>query len=526
MKASLKIITVTCLTVMMFVVNTVAQVAKYDVVIKNAMLVDGSGATPKKADVAIIKDRIALVGQLKGKYTAKEVVDGTNLYLSPGLIDPHTHYYSYLASKDAVSRALPRAVMQGVSTVFAGNDGSGPLPIKATQEKLEKLGIGTNIAFFVGHNTVRQKVLGEADVQPTAQQLQQMEDLVEQAMKDGAFGISTGLFYTPGNYAKTEEVIALSKVAAKYGGVYDTHQRDEGSQSIGVVASTKEVLNIGYKAKIPVHFSHIKIAGPPAWSKRDSVIYLIEKAQKEGVKVTANQYPYTASQTSLIAAVIPAWARDGGTKSLRERYLDPILKDSIVKGIDAMIAARSGDPFKLIVSAKANKEINGKSIGELAKIWNLSQAETVIKITSKEAPSVHSFTMREEDIEAFMKKPWVMLGSDGGGAHPRSHGSFAKFISEYALNKKVVSLNEAIYKSSYLAAKTLNIKDRGLIKEGFFADLFLFDAKKYKDLATYDNGEVFATGVKHMWINGQQVIKDEQLTNKLSGKALRLLTSK
>ncbi len=515
-------LTVFATVVMSTVYIAKAQTPRYDFVIKKVTLFDGSGKDSVICDVAIYGDKIAFVGQLKGKYTATMEIEGKGLYLSPGFIDPHTHYYSNLKHTDSSQRILPRAIRQGVTTVFEGNDGSGPLPLKKTQSTLEKLGIGPNVAFYVGHNTVRASVLGQKDVQPTPAQLAEMEKIVETAMKDGAFGLSTGLFYTPGNYAKTAEVVALSKVAKKYGGVYDTHQRDEGSQNIGVLNSTKEVLNIGYQTGIPVHFSHIKVAGPGAWLTRDSVIYLIEKAQKDGLKVTANQYPYTASKTGLSSALVPAWARNGGISAMRERFKQPELRDSIAKGINQSINARTADASKLIISSRDDEEIHSLSIQAIADKWKMSPAEAVIKMCTSASPSIISFMMQEEDIETFMKKPWVMTGSDGGSGHPRGFGSFVRVIEEYSQNRKLVSMSQAIYKSSYLTAKTLNVANRGLVKTGYFADLFLFDPQHYENNNSYENPEVVASGVKYLWVNGKLAIENENLIYNLSGQALRL----
>lgn len=506
-----------------FTVAKAQQKPHYDYVIKGVTVFDGSGKDPVVCDVAIASDTIAFVGKLKYKYTADKTIKGKKLYLSPGFIDPHTHYYSLLTNeKDSVIRMLPRALMQGVTSVFVGSDGSSPMPTSVAQKKIERLGVGPNVAFFVGHSSVRSLVLGPDDVQPTPAQLKKMENMVETSMKRGAFGISTGLFYTPANYAKIDEVIALSKVAAKYGGVYDTHQRDEGAQSIGVVASTKEVLDIGYKANIPVHFSHIKVDGPLAWPKLDSVINLIEDAQKNGLKVTANQYTFPASGTSLIAAVIPAWARDGGTKALRERYKDSILRDSILKQIKELIAIRTGDASKLYLYLKSNPKINAKHLQQVADEMGVSPEEAVIRVTEKSAPYVISFSMREEDIEKLMKKPWVMTGSDGGSTHPRGHSNFSRLIDEYVFKRHVISLSNAIYRSSHLTAQTFNIKKRGLIKEGYYADLFLFNPKEYKSNNSFENPHVLSSGIRYLWVNGKLAIDDEVLINSVPGKALRL----
>ncbi len=505
-----------------FTIN--AQKPKYDYVIKKVTVFDGSGREPIVADVAIAGDTIAFFGKkIDHKYDATKTIKGKGLYLSPGFIDPHTHYYSLLTNeKDSVARMLPRALMQGVTSVFVGSDGSSPMPTAVGLRKIDKMGVGPNVAFFVGHSSVRSAVLGQKDVQPTPEELHKMEKIVETSMKAGAFGISTGLFYTPANYAKTSEVVALSKVAAKYGGIYDTHQRDEGEQSIGIIASTNEVLNIAREAKIPVHFSHIKVDGPLAWPKTEEMIKVIEDAQKEGLNVTANQYTFTASGTALIAAVIPAWARDGGTAALRDRYKDPVLRDSILKQIKELIAIRTGDAAKLFLYIATDKKINGKNLQQVADDLNVSPEEAVIQITERIAPYVISFSMREEDVEKLMKKPWVMTGSDGGSTHPRGHSTFSRLIDEYVMKRKVISLSNAIYRSSYLTAQTFKIQKRGLIKAGNYADLFLFNPKTYKSNNSFENAHVLTSGVKFLWVNGKLAIDDEQLVNSMPGKGLRL----
>lgn len=509
----------------MFPASTRAQdKQKFDLLIKNAYVFDGTGKDSVLSDVGVIGERIVFVGKSEGA-TAKRTIDATGLYLAPGFIDPHTHYRSQLGNKNKENRAVMRALAQGVTTVFEGNDGSSPLPTGATLEKWESNGIGPNAALFVGHNSVRRKILGTKDVQPTAEEMKAMESLVEQSMKEGAFGLSTGLFYNPGNFAKTEEVVALAKVAAKYGGIYDTHQRDEGSQNIGVVNSSKEVIAVGEQAGIPVHFSHIKVAGPNAWGKSTEIIKLIEDAQARGIKVTANQYPYVASRTGLSSALVPAWVRDGGIPAMRERFTQPELRDSIIKGIHASIMARTADPSKLVL-ATTDPALNGKSLADLSKAWNMTPEEVVIEVCSDSSPSVHSFMMKEADIENFMKQPWVMTGSDGGGGHPRAFGTFAYKIREYAMNRGVISVSQAIYKSSYLTAQTLHIADRGLIKEGYYADIVLIDPDKYEAKSTYEDGEQLAVGAPYVIVNGHLAIDQGELQDGLYGKALRLTDQK
>ena len=509
------------LPVFMLSKNTQAQeIQKFDLLIQNAYVFDGTGGDSVQTDVGVVGERIVFVGKAQGA-SATRTIDGTGLFLAPGFIDPHTHYRSQLGNKDKRERAVLRALAQGVTTVFEGNDGSGPLPVGATLDKWEANGIGPNAALFVGHNSVRREVLGTKDVQPNETEMKAMESIVEQSMQEGAFGLSTGLFYNPGNFAKTEEVVALAKIAARYGGIYDTHQRDEGSQNIGVLNSSKEVIAVGEQAGIPVHFSHIKVAGPNVWGKSTEIIKLIEDAQARGIKVTANQYPYVASRTGLSSALVPAWVRDGGVSAMRERFAQPELRDSILKGIHASIQARTADPSKLVL-ATSDPALNGKSLADLAQQWDMSPEEVVMEVCSDSSPSVHSFMMKETDIENFMKQPWVMTGSDGGGGHPRAFGTFAYKIREYAMNRGVLSVSQAIYKSSYLTAQTLHIADRGLIKEGYFADLVLIDPEKYEAKSNYENGEQLAVGAPYVIVNGHIAIDNGELQNGLYGKALRL----
>lgn len=494
---------------------------QYDVYIHGAMVYDGSGSPSKMYDVGIIGDKIDYFGESLSEFESKKIIDGKGLVLAPGFIDPHTHYLNLLNDQDIENRAVLRAMAQGVTTVFVGNDGNSPLPIKPTLEQWDKQGIGPNAALFVGHNSIRRDVLGTKDVQPTAQEMELMKSLVDQSMIEGAFGLSTGLFYNPGNFATIEEVIELCKIAHKYGGTHDTHQRDEGSQNIGVVNSTKEILEIGKRSGIKTHFSHIKVAGPQAWGLSTELINLIEEAQSSGLEVTANQYPYIASRTGLSSALVPAWVRNGGVKSMRERFKKPELRDSILKGIHESIQARTADASLLFLYSP-DQDYHNKSLQEVADTWGITPEEAVMRICSAGSPSVHSFMMKENDLLNFMVRPWVMFGSDGGGGHPRAFGSFARVLQVYVREQGVLSMSEAIHKSTYLTAKTLNIKNRGLIKEGFYADIMLFDPNTIQANSNWENGELLATGVKYVLVNGKLTIEDEKWTRVLSGRSLRL----
>lgn len=495
---------------------------KLDVLIKNAWVFDGTGNDSVQIDIGIKKDRITFVGKLEGLMGAHRIIDATGLYLAPGFIDPHTHHNASLMSESAERRALLRVLKQGVTTVFMGNDGSGPMPIGETLEQWEEEGIGVNAALFVPQGTVRARVIGYRNIGVSDEQIDQMKGLVEQGMKEGAFGLSTGLFYTPGFFSSTDEVIELSKVAAAYGGIYDTHQRDEGSQSIGVINSVKEVLEIGEKANIPVHISHIKVSGMPSWGKSTNIIRLIEEAQGKGIKVTANQYPYVASRTSLSAAILPPWVRDGGSSVMKKNLQDSVVRDSILRGIKELITVRSGTADRLFLSIPSDHFLHNKSLDEVAKAWNMTPEAATIEILKKKSPSVHSFSMTEEDLLNFMRQPWVMVGSDGGGGHPRAFGTFPRVLRRYALDKNVLSLATAIHKSTGLTAKTLSIKDRGLIKEGYYADIILFDPKTVTDKAEFGNAEQLAVGIEYVLVNGQLTIDQGVYTKRLAGKSLRL----
>jgi len=499
---------------------------KLDILIKNAYVFDGTGGDSVRLDIGVSGDRIVFLGIAEAGMTAAREIDATDLYLAPGFIDPHTHHAGRLSSEDAHSRALLRCLMQGVTTIFAGNDGAGPLPIGETLRQWEEDGIGVNVGLFAPHGSVRAAVIGYRNIGASPDQIDQMREIVRTSMEEGAFGLSTGLFYTPGFFSTTTEVIELAKVAAAYGGIYDTHQRDEGSQNIGVVKSVKEVLEIGEKAGIPVHISHIKVSGTQSWGKSEEIVRLVEKAQRRGLKASANQYPYLASRTSLEAALIPTWVRDGGRSAMKQRFEDAGLRDSIKAGVAEAINARTGTAAKLFLSIPSDTSLNGKHLEEVAKSWNTSPQEAVIRILTEKTPAVHSFIMSEKDMLTFVRQPWVMIGSDGGGGHPRSFGTFPRAIRNYALDKKIVSIAEMIRKCSGLTAETVNIKKRGLIKKGYYADLVIFDPNTIRDHATFENAAQKPSGIPYVIVNGKIAIDDGEYTQALAGRALRLNESR
>ncbi|GGF37855.1 N-acyl-D-amino-acid deacylase family protein [Echinicola rosea] len=491
-----------------------------DVLITGGMVFDGNDAPAKRMEVGITDDKISYVGT-PGEHSisSQQTIDIAGLYLAPGFIDPHTHVERELS--DPEQKANLRYLRQGVTTVFAGNDGSSPMPIKRKLDEWERNGIGTNAALLVGHGSVRRVVMGMEAKEANPNELTEMEEVVNKSMEEGAFGISTGLFYSPGSFANMSEVIALSKVVAKHNGIYDTHMRDEGSYNIGLMNAVRETINIGKKSGVAVHISHIKCLGTDVWDKSPEVIELIEKAREQGVHVTANQYPYLASRTSLKAALVPRWAEDGGYEKMIKRFDDPGLRDTLIAGITKNLRKRGG-PESLIFSDAVEKNMNGKSLGEMAKELGMSLPQATMEILRNDGGiKVISFNMKESDLERFMQQPWVMTGSDGGAGHPRQFGTFPRKVHKYVQEEAVIDLAFMVHSSSGLTAATFGVKGRGFVEEGYFADLIVFDPEKVKDMATFEAPYEEAEGIDYVWVNGELVIEKGKYTGKLAGKALR-----
>ncbi len=486
-----------------------------DLILHGGSVIDGSGSAAVRADVGIAGDRIVFVGASAGR-KAKRTIDATGLVITPGFIDPHTHTAADLS--DPKRSRNDAYLMQGVTTVATGNDGDSPADTGATLAKWEQQGIGTNAVLFIGQGTVRHEVMGMSDATPTPEQMEKMKALVDKAMKDGAIGISTGLYYAPGSYSSTEEVIALSRVAAQYGGLYDTHMRDESSYKIGLLGSVKETIRIGREAHIPVMISHIKALGADVWGQSAQVIQLIDDARKEGVKVTASQYPYDASGSSVTAALVPRWAEADG--ALLKNMSDPAVHARLVKEMNENLVRRGGADSLLMTSAK-DTTIVGKTLATIAKERGETPVDAAIEIVKAGGSSVASFNMKEADIEAFMREPWVMTCSDGSTGHPRKYGTFPRKIHDYVEEKHVVSMEFAVRSSTSLPAETLGLKERGLLKPGYFADVLAFDPKTFADKATYADPTVLATGVRYLAVNGRLAVDGGALTDALSGRALK-----
>ena len=493
---------------------------KLDLLILHGRVIDGSGKGPRQADVGIRADRIAFVGDAKkSHFEAARTIDASGLIVAPGFIDPHTHTLGDLTN--AQTKSNQAYLMQGVTTVITGNDGGSVVNIGDTLRKWDEQGIGTNAILLAGFGTIRGRVLGQGDAQPTAEQLEQEKALVARAMDEGAFGMSTGLYYAPQSYAKTEEVIELAKVAAAKGGVYDTHMRDEGSYTIGLLGAINETIRIGREARIPVHISHIKALGPDVWGQSKQAIGLMKKARREGVDVTACQYPYDASGSSLTASLVPRWAEIGGQSELVQRIDNADSRQRLLIEMEQNLKRRGGAHSLLIVDAR-DRSLVGKRLDQIAQEMNKSPVEAALDIIKTVGGAgVASFNMNEKDIRRFMKDKFVTTCSDGSTGHPRKYGTFPKKLHDYVVTSKLISLPFFVRNSSAFTAEWFRIPERGLIREGYFADVIGFDPNTVSDRSTYEQPELLATGMKFVIVNGKVAVDNGMYTGVLAGRGLR-----
>lgn len=494
-----------------------------DIVITGAAIHDGSGQPPITGDIAIANGKIVGLGSFKhiGK---TYIIDGKGLIVAPGFIDLHTHSDTALTLKE--TRNNLNYLRQGVTTVVTGNCGAGPTDVAGYFKTLEAGKLGTNVIHLVPHNNVRSAVMGNANRPPTVAEQKKMEALVDQGMKDGAWGLSTGLIYNPGTYAHTDELIALAKIAAQHNGFYASHIRDE---STGLLTAVDEVLKIGREANLPVHISHLKASGKKAWGKAADAIALVEDARKKGQIVTADQYPYTASSTSLIATVVPARFREGSAKDLIARLDDPGEQGRNLRTAikDALEGHDDGKAIR-ISSYNRRPDYNGKDIAALAAAEKKRPLDIAVEILRSGGAQVVIFSMNEEDVRLIMKQPFVATASDGSAAvpglsvpHPRSYGCFPRKIGRYALVDQIIPLEQAIRSASGLPADILRLPQRGYLKVGYAADVVVFDPETFRDVATFDKPHQYATGVRYLLVNGAVVIDKGKLTGELAGQVLR-----
>ncbi len=499
----------------------------FDIVIINGTIVDGTGDEPYKSDIGIINDQIIKIGDLS-KLSSRRIIDASNLIVSPGFIDSHTHAIRGIFDVPTAESSL----LQGVTTLTDGNDGTSPHPIDEHYQKIENTKISPNWAVFVGQGTIREEVMGLDNRDPTTEELSKMELLVQEAMEDGALGISTGLFYVPGSFSSTSEVIALSKIAASYGGIYISHMREE---AIDVLKSVNETINIGIEANIPVQITHHKIIGKDNWGLSTETLKLVDNAIKDGIKVSIDQYPYTASQTS-IRALIPQWAQAGGRKKLLARIDDPKTRQLIIDGvIERILFDRGGGHPKNIFISKSswNTSMEGKNLAELCIERNLepspyNAAIVVFEIIKGGGASAVYHAINSDDVDKIMQHPMTSVASDGpmtifgvGSPHPRTYGTFARVLGRYVRERKILTLEEAIRKMTGLPAQILSINRRGLIKEGYYADITILDTATVIDKATFEDPHQYAEGVFAVLVNGVIVVENGLHNGNRPGRVLK-----
>jgi len=476
---------------------------------------------PTVTDIGIVADKIVFIGNAsRAHIQSKKTLEATGLMVTPGLIDAHTHTDSELTSPDASQRLVARQVMQGVTTSLVGVDGDGTPDIKAEFAAMEHTGIGQNVAAYVGFGAIRERVLQQDARKPTPAELQTMKTLVAQGMCEGALGLSTGLFYAPQSFASTEEVIEVAKEAGKRGGLYDTHQRDEGSSSVGIVTSLKEAIRIGAESGAPLHVAHIKVTNSarPDGEDMDEVIALIEAARAKGQNVTADQYAWTAAQTGLDAVAIPRWAQEGGFEAMIRRF-DNATELAKIHADDGLSPALAQ---KIMISDAAKQpELVGKRLSELAVQWRVDPLDAAIRVLKGGATDVVVFVMNEPDIVKIMAKPWVMSSSDGAeGGHPRGYASYSRLWEKYVNDEKILTPVQFVHRSTGLEADTFGLRGRGYIKTGYFADIALIDPKTYHARATYVEPKLLSTGVIDVIINGAVELENGKPTGVLSGRPL------
>ena len=529
----------------------------YDIVITNGHIIDGTGSPWYSGDVGIRDGKIAAIGNLSDAKRAR-TIDARGKVVAPGFIDMlGQSEYTIL-----VEPRLPSKIYQGITTEVTGEGESiAPLNdaiIRADQEqfdhyriqvdwrtfreyfsRLEKQRIGINIASYVGATRVRRMVLGDNDVQPTPEQLEQMQEFVRQAMRDGAVGVSTSLEYAPAPYAKTDELIALAAEAAKFGGIYATHMRNEGT---GILPAIDEALRIGREAHIPVEIWHLKVGGKPSWGRMPEVVAKINAARAQGIDVTADTYSYPAWFNDF-SAFIPAWAHDGGNAKLIERLRDPAVRERIRK--DMLTPSDQWDnewqeipgPEAVLIGVVHNPQLlplQGKTLAEIAKLWNKDPMDALFDLLIEDhaLTSVAVFGMSEPDVALALQQPWVSVDNDSSGTspdgilgkehpHPRAYGTFPRILRKYVREEHKLTLEDAIRKFSALPAQRMRFADRGVLKAGLWADVVIFDPAKVHDVATFENPNQLSQGMESVLINGVPVIDHGEMTGALPGKVLR-----
>ena len=498
----------------------------YDIIISNGRVIDGSGNPWYEADVAINGERIVRIGDLSSD-TGSQVIDANGLIVAPGFIDPHTHALRGILDVPNAESAL----LQGVTTLTEGNDGTSPFPVDEHYQTILDKQISPNWGIFVGHGTIRSQIIGAEDRDPTRDELEQMKDMVQQAMQHGALGLSTGLFYVPGSFASTEEVIELSKVAAKHGGIYISHMREEAAQ---LIDSVNETIRIGEESGIPVQMTHHKVIGVENWGSSVESLRLVDQARERGIDITIDQYPYTASQTG-INALIPQWAQEGGRVRMLERIESPETRAAIKNEVVLKILydRGGGDPKNIFISRNSwDPSMTGKNLAELTVEAGMNPtpenaSEVVFEILKGGGATAVYHAINTDDVDRIMQHPVTAIGSDGpvgifgeGTPHPRQYGTFARVLGHYVRERAVLTLEDAVRKMSSQTARRLGIHNRGLLTEGYYADIAIFDADEIIDKATFEEPHQYAIGIKFVLVNGQVVVEQGRHTGRRPGKII------
>ncbi len=507
---------------------------RYDLVIENARLADGTGGALTTGSIAVRDGRIVAVGQVDGGAVVAVRIDAGGKVVAPGFIDVHTH------SEDIADLPVAENFLRmGVTTIVTGNCGSSDTDIAKFFTKVEAAKCAVNVATLVGHNSVRRLAMhGSWDRVPSPEELEKMKALVDQGMRDGAVGLSTGLIYLPGTFAKPEEIIELAKVASAHGGIYASHMRAE---NLRIFDALEEVFRVAREAKIRAEVSHLKLSGPSAWGKTNEVIAVLDKARAEGLAITHDAYAYTASSTTL-SQLIPDSAREGTEADFLARINDPVKKAEIIAGMKEMLQRSGREDYRYAVIARFRPDpgLIGKNIAEAAQITRGSdsledQMETILDIHRRGSGSGVFHGMSEADLTKFLQHPLTMIASDGGprsskpgtdASHPRSYGNNARVLGRYVREQKILTLEEALRRMTALPADTFRLPDRGALRPGAFADLVIFDPEKVNDPSTYADPHHFAEGFTDVIVNGVLVLRDGKLTGERSGKALRAVSAK
>jgi dihydroorotase/N-acyl-D-amino-acid deacylase len=505
-----------------------SDTGRYDVLITGGSIIDGTGAARFSGDVALRGDRIVAVSRTAlPRARANKVIEARGLIVAPGFIDLHAHIEPLLTQPDATS-----AVRQGITLSLGGPDGGGPSPFADYLNRAQALPLGMNVAYLVGHNTIRQRVMRLDDRAPTPDELRSMQSLVAQAMSEGAFGLSTGLRYVPGYYSKSDEVIALARVAADSGGIYTSHLREEG---LGLIEGVAEAIRIGQDAKIPVVLTHHKSIGTKMWGSSVRTLAMVDSARRRGIDVMIDQYPYTASSTG-IAVLVPPWALAGGDSAFARRVNDPVLRDSIERGIvELLLTDRGGGDLRRVQFGRVSWEptLEGKTLHDMALLRGIEPipqkaAPLVIEANLKGGASMVYHVIDEGDVQRIMKHPMTMIASDGrltrpgdGVPHPRAYGTFPRVLGVYVREKKILTLEEAIKKMTSMPADRLGLKSRGRLQSGAVADVVVFDPATVSDKGTFENPHQYPVGIKHVIVNGTAVVENEAMTSARPGRVLR-----